>query len=101
MGGRAELLEEHDVRCAARSPIPPFLGEPTGVSGKLWLSRTTALDGAVAWSTARDDEPGWNGSRCFPPLAFTQNPAGARVGNSGPVKGVSRAADIDCGTAPV
>jgi hypothetical protein len=32
------------------------LGEPTGVSGKLWLSRTTAMDGAVAWSTARDDE---------------------------------------------
>lgn len=33
-----------------------ILGEPTGVSGKLWLSRTTAMDGAVAWSTTRDDE---------------------------------------------
>jgi hypothetical protein len=33
-----------------------IVGEPTGVSGKLWLSRTTAMDGAVAWSTARDDE---------------------------------------------
>jgi len=32
------------------------LGEPTGVSGKIWLGRTTALDGAVAWSTGRDDD---------------------------------------------
>ena len=26
-------------------------GEPTGVSGKLWMGRTTALDMAVAWSS--------------------------------------------------
>ncbi|MBN2174625.1 MAG: hypothetical protein JW731_10860 [Bacteroidales bacterium] len=26
------------------------IGEPTGISGKYWTSRTTALDGAVAWS---------------------------------------------------
>ncbi len=26
------------------------VGEPTGISGKYWTSRTTALDGAVAWS---------------------------------------------------
>lgn len=26
------------------------VGEPTGLSGKYWLSQTTALDGAVAWS---------------------------------------------------
>lgn len=30
-------------------------GEPTGVSGKLWMTRTTALDMAVAWS---EDGPG-------------------------------------------
>lgn len=29
-------------------------GEPTGVSGKLWLSAATAVDGAMAWSTAAD-----------------------------------------------
>lgn len=27
-----------------------MLGEPTGISGKMWLSSTTAVDGAVAWS---------------------------------------------------
>ncbi len=26
------------------------LGEPLGISGKVWLSQHTALDGAVAWS---------------------------------------------------
>ena len=26
------------------------VGEPTGLSGKLWLDRTNALDGALAWS---------------------------------------------------
>jgi hypothetical protein len=26
------------------------VGEPTGISGKYWTSRTTAIDGAVAWS---------------------------------------------------
>ena len=27
-----------------------ILGEPTGLSGKLWLTEKTAIDGAVAWS---------------------------------------------------
>ena len=27
-----------------------IIGEPTGISGKLWLSGNTAIDGAVAWS---------------------------------------------------
>ena len=27
-----------------------ILGEPTGISGKLWTGRGTAIDGAVAWS---------------------------------------------------
>jgi hypothetical protein len=27
-----------------------IIGEPTGISGKLWLSGRTAIDGAVAWS---------------------------------------------------
>jgi hypothetical protein len=27
-----------------------MLGEPTGISAKLWLGQTTALDGVVAWS---------------------------------------------------
>jgi hypothetical protein len=25
-------------------------GEPTGLSGKMWLTRSTAIDGALAWS---------------------------------------------------
>jgi hypothetical protein len=32
-----------------------ILGEPTGLSGKLWLTEKTAVDGAVAWSM-------WDGS---------------------------------------
>lgn len=31
-------------------------GEPTGVSAKAWMGRTTALDMAVAWSTDRDND---------------------------------------------
>ena len=27
-----------------------ILGEPTGISAKLWLDRDTALDGALSWS---------------------------------------------------
>lgn len=27
-----------------------IVGEPTGLSGKLWLDRKTALDGAASWS---------------------------------------------------
>lgn len=30
-----------------------ILGEPTGLSGKSWLSSTTALDGGLAWSFAK------------------------------------------------
>ena len=41
----------------ADDPRGPFglgvqIGEPTGISGKLWMSRTTAWDGVVAWSFA-------------------------------------------------
>lgn len=31
-----------------------IIGEPTGLSFKNWLSRTTAVDGAAAWSLRRD-----------------------------------------------
>jgi len=33
-----------------------ILGEPTGISAKYWLSRTSALDFAAAWSFDGDDE---------------------------------------------
>ncbi|MBA3051979.1 hypothetical protein KJ959_00545 [bacterium] len=32
-----------------------ILGEPTGLSAKLWTGDTTAIDGALAWSTGRDN----------------------------------------------
>jgi len=32
-----------------------ILGEPTGVSAKLWLSRKSAVDGAIAWSFVDTD----------------------------------------------
>jgi len=31
-----------------------ILGEPTGISAKLWITGTTAIDGAVAWSFANE-----------------------------------------------
>jgi hypothetical protein len=31
-----------------------IVGEPTGVSGKLWLTERTAIDGAAAWSFSGD-----------------------------------------------
>jgi len=31
-----------------------ILGSPTGLSAKLWLSKTTAFDGAAAWSFGRE-----------------------------------------------
>ncbi|MCF8067545.1 MAG: hypothetical protein K9L30_03055 [Desulfobacterales bacterium] len=33
-----------------------IIGEPTGFSGKYWLSDTTAIDGAVAWSFDGEDK---------------------------------------------
>jgi len=32
-----------------------ILGEPSGLSGKSWLSKKTALAGAVAWSLTKDE----------------------------------------------
>ena len=32
-----------------------ILGEPTGISLKYWTSRTTAIDGAIAWSLGKHD----------------------------------------------
>lgn len=31
-----------------------IIGEPTGLAGKLWLTKTTAVDGALAWSLKRE-----------------------------------------------
>jgi hypothetical protein len=35
--------------------IGVIVGEPTGLSGKLWLTGHTAIDGAVAWSFGNQD----------------------------------------------
>lgn len=32
-----------------------ILGEPTGISGKYWVTSNIAVDGAAAWSFASDD----------------------------------------------
>lgn len=31
-----------------------IIGEPTGISGKLWLSQTNAIDGGIAWSFTKN-----------------------------------------------
>ena len=33
-----------------------ILGEPTGISGKLFLTKKNAIDGAVAWSLEHDND---------------------------------------------
>ncbi len=33
-----------------------IIGEPTGISGKLWLNNKHAVDGAVAWSTGKNND---------------------------------------------
>ncbi|MDE3058704.1 MAG: hypothetical protein KGJ59_12185 [Bacteroidota bacterium] len=37
-----------------------MVGAPTGISMKLWQSRTTALDGAIAWSFGKASELQFN-----------------------------------------
>ncbi len=32
-----------------------IVGEPTGISAKLWTGQSTAIDGAVAWSFGRNE----------------------------------------------
>jgi hypothetical protein len=32
-----------------------ILGEPTGISGKLWISANSAVDGAAAWSLGNNE----------------------------------------------
>ncbi|MFA4839932.1 MAG: hypothetical protein WC703_10710 [Candidatus Neomarinimicrobiota bacterium] len=32
-----------------------ILGEPTGISGKMWMGQKTALDAALAWSSGNND----------------------------------------------
>jgi hypothetical protein len=33
-----------------------ILGEPTGISAKMWFDRNSAIDGAVSWSLKDNDE---------------------------------------------
>lgn len=54
----ATLLLMLNILSAAqtrRSGIGLILFEPSGLTGKSWLSRSTAVDGAVGWSPERDN----------------------------------------------
>ena len=31
------------------------IGEPTGISGKMWMNRDIAVSGAAAWSFSREE----------------------------------------------
>ena len=46
------------VICAvssATAELGLILGSPTGISGKLWTGRDTAIDAAIAWSLSGDN----------------------------------------------
>jgi hypothetical protein len=42
-----------------------ILGEPTGISGKLWTGQKTAIDGAVAWSFEKKSSMHLHGDLLF------------------------------------
>jgi hypothetical protein len=42
-----------------------ILGEPTGISGKLWTGQKTAVDGAVAWSFEKESSLHLHGDLLF------------------------------------
>jgi len=42
-----------------------ILGEPTGISGKLWTGYRTAIDGAVAWSFEKESSLHLHGDLLF------------------------------------
>jgi len=42
-----------------------ILGEPTGISGKLWTGYNTAIDGAVAWSFEKKSSMHLHGDLLF------------------------------------
>ena len=53
------LLISVMICCAAQAQDEGFglgiiIGEPTGISGKLWTGSRTAFDGAVAWSFEKE-----------------------------------------------
>ena len=48
LGGSASAAGDRDFGLGI------ILGEPTGISGKLWTGGRSAVDGAVAWSTDRN-----------------------------------------------
>jgi hypothetical protein len=49
LAGGAASAGEHDFGLGV------IVGEPTGLSGKLWLDRRAAIDGALAWDLSGDD----------------------------------------------
>lgn len=50
IGMLAVVLIAGSASAQGRFGIGVIVGEPTGVSGKLWLTERTAIDGAAAWS---------------------------------------------------
>lgn len=42
-----------------------ILGEPTGITGKLWTGYNTAIDGAVAWSFEKESSMHLHGDLLF------------------------------------
>jgi hypothetical protein len=48
LGGGAVAASDH-------FGVGIILGEPTGLSGKYWLTNNTAVDAALAWSFEEDD----------------------------------------------
>ena len=42
-----------------------ILGEPSGISGKLWNGKNTAIDGAIAWSLGQKDAFHLHGDHLF------------------------------------
>jgi hypothetical protein len=48
-GLRAEENKPSAEESSPRYELGAIIGEPTGISGKVWMSRVSAIDGAIAW----------------------------------------------------
>jgi hypothetical protein len=52
---RAAETPSRGEESTPRYEIGAIIGEPTGISGKVWLNKASGVDGAVAWGLAKED----------------------------------------------
>jgi len=59
------LFYDNDSAQERKYGLGVILGEPTGISGKLWKSENIAVDGAIAWSFEEENSIHFQGDYLF------------------------------------